>query len=309
MSSYPHLDRLSERLIALWPKHERYVEKSLAKRPPDVMRVSDDLARIIFLIARDVDGGIDRLIADYQYTCEKITLPEEIYFQRHKKYRLSSFADAERECYANAPLMQKYMNGVIVSGVYWSNHAHAFAAFVDDYLPRLPEGADHLEIGPGHGALLHWAAAKPGLGRIEGWDVSPTSIANTRRALTSMGIDRPVELRLGDLFDTARTAEIPPFDSVVMSEVIEHTEDPVGAMRAAAAHLKPGGYLWINVPANSPMPDHIYLVENPEHARRLVEEAGLEVIDTKAFPQTGQTLEQAIRRRVTLSCIVLGRKP
>lgn len=309
MPDYPHLYELSRRLVALWPKHERYVERSLEGRSPETKRVSDDLARIIYLIAETVNGGVDKLILDYQFLCEKITFPEEIYFRRHKKYRLSRFADAERECYANAPLMERYMNGVIVSGIFWSNHAEAFGAFVNDYLPRLPRGADHLEIGPGHGALLHWAAARPEMGRIEGWDVSPTSIANTRAALTTMGIDRPVELRLGDLFDTASTANAPPFDSVVMSEVIEHTEDPVGAMRAAASHLKPGGLLWINVPANSPMPDHIYLVESPEHARRLVEEAGMEVVDVKAFPMTGQTLDQAIRRQLTLNCIVLGRKP
>ena len=76
-----------------------------------------------------------------------------------------------------------------------------------------------------------------------------------------------------------------------------------------ARHLKPGGYVWINVPANSPAPDHIYLVDSPEAACDLVRDAGFEVADWTAFPMSGTTLEKARKRKTAISCIVLGRKP
>jgi 2-polyprenyl-3-methyl-5-hydroxy-6-metoxy-1,4-benzoquinol methylase len=304
-----HLRELVDRLLQRWPEHAKYVAKSIECRDPGVLAVSDELAAIVLTLGAHTDGGIERLLDDYRFLCDEIVRPEEIFFRRNGRYRLSSFADAERECYANAPFMDRYMNGLVLSGVMWSNHAHAFAAFVNDYLPRLPTGAAHLEIGPGHGAFLYFAARSPRIDRLEGWDISPTSIANTRAALTTLRVERPVELKLGDLFDTADGDEDALFDSVVMSEIIEHLEDPIGAMRAASRRLKPGGLLWMNVPANSPAPDHIYLVDGPGHARGLVDKAGLEVIDTQAFPMSGVTLEQAVKGKMSISCVVTGRKP
>ena len=74
------------------------------------------------------------------------------------------------------------------------------------------------------------------------------------------------------------------FDSLVMSEILEHLEEPVAALRAARRVLRSGGLLFVNVPANSPAPDHLFLVESPEHAASLVQQAGFEIIEVQAFP-------------------------
>jgi 2-polyprenyl-3-methyl-5-hydroxy-6-metoxy-1,4-benzoquinol methylase len=304
-----HLDALVARVVARWPDHAGYVAKSIDGRDAGVMAVSDELARIVLILGEAMDGGVDGLVDDYRFLCETIVLPEELHFRRHGSYRLSKFADAERECYANAAFMNRYMYGLLVSNVIWSNHAHAFAAYVNDYLPHLPAGAAHLEIGPGHGLFLFFATRQADLARVEGWDVSPTSIANTRAALTTLGVEQSVELELVNLFDAAAEGQGEGFDSIVMSEILEHLEDPVAAMRAASRHLKPGGRLWVNVPANSPAPDHIFLVNDLEHAVALVKDAGLEVVNSAAFPMSGATLEKAMKRKLAISCVVLARKP
>jgi hypothetical protein len=72
--------------------------------------------------------------------------------------------------------------------------------------------------------------------------------------------------------------------------------------------LKPGGTIWVNVPANSPAPDHIFLVNSPEHACDIVRSAGLEVVHSQGFPMTGATLEKARHRKLAISCVVVGRK-
>jgi len=301
-------DELVKLVIDRWPDHAGYLAKSFQGRDPAVTAVSDELAGIVLTLGAHMEGGVGRLIDDYRFLCEEIVLPEQLHFRRYRRYRLSSFEDAERECYANAAFMDRYMNGLLVSDVVWSNHAHAFTAYVNEYLPRLPKGGRHLEIGPGHGVFLYFAARDPNLGRVAGWDISPTSIANTRAALTALGVDRPVELKLANLFQVAADEAPGGFDGIVMSEILEHLEDPVAAMRAASRHLAPGGLLWINVPANSPAPDHIYLVDGIDHARALVAEAGLEIVDSRAFPMSGATLEEAVQRKLTVSCVVLGRK-
>ena len=306
---YPHLAEITSDILRRWPEHETYIEKSLVNREVDVLRVSDELSNVVLRLAKDIPGGIDTLCDDYRFLCEEIVLPEELHFVRNGRYRLSSFEDANRECYANAPFMNRYMNGLLVSDIIWDNHAHAIGSFINDYLPRLKPGTDHLEIGPGHGIFLYFAAKSPNVASVTAWDVSETSIANTRHALSTLGVDRPVELVLQNLFEVGEADEGGRFDSIVMSEILEHLEDPVAALQAASKWLRPGGYLWINVPANSPAPDHIFLVNNVEHAAQLARDAGLEVVDSKAFPMSGTTLEKAIKRKQAVSCVVTTRKP
>jgi len=303
--AHPALRELTARLVALWPEHADYVEKSFDGRAPEVMESSERIADCALRLARTLPEGLGGLCADYRFLCEQIILPEELYFRRHNRYRLSRFADAYEECYANAPFMARYMNGVLLSHVFWRNHAHAISSYMREFLPSLKPGSDLLEIGPGHGILLYFATQSPNIRSVSGWDVSPTSIAHTSRALETLGVGRPVVLQLQNLFD-AGNAE-PKYDAIVMSEVLEHLEDPIDALHRAKAWLKPGGAIWVNVPANSPCPDHIYLIDSPEHAGEMVRSAGLEVESNQGFPMTGATLEKARKRKLSISCVIVGR--
>ena len=302
MSAHPTLDTLLLRLLARWPEHGDYIDRSFRDRSPDETEVSERIAMCALRLAGRIDGGLDALCDDYRFLCEKIVLPEEMHFRRHGRYRLASFAEARAECYANAPFMARYMNGLMLSNVLWRNHVGAIASYVHDYLPTV--AGDLLEIGPGHGLLLQFAASRAGI-RASGWDISPTSIAQTRAILADLGLAN-VALAEQDLFTADPGAQ--RFDAIVMSEILEHLEDPVAALRAAARWLKPRGTVWVNVPANSPAPDHIFLVESPEHAQDLVRAAGFEVVSSRAFPMTGASLERARKQALTISCVVVGTK-
>lgn len=298
------LDRIRQR----WPAHEKFVRKSFDSRPPAVMETSRRLADCILKLAGGDDAGLDALVDDYRFLCEQIILPEEIHFRRNGTYRLSSFAEAEAECYADPAFMARYMNGLLLSDLMWVNHVNSVTTFIDDYLPRLPANASHLEIGPGHGIFLYFAAVSGRVATVTGWDVSPTSIAHTRNALASLGVPTPPDLRVQNMFDAAPVSDADRFDSVTMSEVLEHLEDPLAALRAVHQVIRPGGLIFVNVPANSPAPDHIFLFENLEQARALVQESGFAIEQTAAFPMVGATLEQAERKKLVVSCVVVGRK-
>ena len=307
LTNYPSLDRLTSRLLERWPDHKSYIDKSFDGRSVEVMDTSEEIAGCALKLAECMEGGLDGLCNDYRFLCEEIVLPEEWHFRRHDRYRLSSFADAMRACYANPPYMSRYMNGLLVSNVLWDNHTHAISSYINEYLPSLPPGSSLLEIGPGHGLFLYFAARNPAVELIAGWDVSPTSIAHTRNALATLGITRSAHLTQQNMFDAKPRSDGARYDAIVMSEILEHLESPVEALTCAARWLRPGGTIWVNVPANSPAPDHIYLVNSPEHAEELVREAGLEVQKSHAFPMTGATLDKARKRKLAISCVVVGR--
>jgi 2-polyprenyl-3-methyl-5-hydroxy-6-metoxy-1,4-benzoquinol methylase len=102
---------------------------------------------------------------------------------------------------------------------------------------HLPRGGRILEVGCGTGGLLV-AAARAGL-TIEGVDIASRWLVVARRRLADRGLSAPL---------LAASAERLPwadgrFDAVVADSVLEHLDDPSGALREWARVLRPGGRL------------------------------------------------------------------
>ncbi|HVX37300.1 MAG TPA: hypothetical protein VHC71_13885, partial [Hyphomicrobium sp.] len=94
LKAYPNVAKLAGEVLALWPEHARYLEKSFADRDAAFMRHSERLSGMIVALSASVDGGLPALARDYRFLCEQIVLPEELYFRRNGRYRLEKFEDA-----------------------------------------------------------------------------------------------------------------------------------------------------------------------------------------------------------------------
>jgi len=96
-----------------------------------------------------------------------------------------------------------------------------------------------LEAGCGRGIL------RSEIERITQWTVDGADINETalRRAVPGRGRTLLYNLydRNPDFHDT--------FDGIVLFDVVEHVQEPEQFLEAASWHLKPGGWLAINVPA------------------------------------------------------------
>ena len=248
---------------------------------------------------------LPRYCDDYRWMCQNF-VEEELFFRRHKRYRLQSFADADREVYSNKSYMSRYVNGILLSQLFWHNHAAALELFRSRFLTRLPAAYRHLEVGPGHGLFLSFAAADQRCGSATAWDVSAQSIQQTRAALGKLGISMPVTLVLQDILQAPRQGQ--RFDSAIISEVLEHLEKPQVALGTLFESLHAGGHLFVNVPINSPAPDHIYLWTAPEQIRALVTDAGFAVDELHLLPMTGYSIDRALKMDASISCVVIGRR-
>lgn len=306
----PATEKVVGSLLATWPEHAKFIRHSFADRSPELAATRETVASLLLRVASDSGRPLASWMEDYRFLCEGIVFPEELFFRRNDRYRLSTFADALATVYNDPVFMARYMNGLFVSDVLWSNHARAMQHFRDAYLAKLPVGGEHLEIGPGHGMLLHLAIESGRFDAMTAWDVSPTSVTHTRHMLSVIGHPDSVNVVQQSFLEPDLLKENSGrFSTVVLSEVLEHLEHPEPAMRTIGQLLDPKrGTVWINVPANAPAPDHLFLLRSLEQLKELLRSVGLEVVDSAAFPVTGATFEKAVRDSLPVSYVVVARR-
>ena len=297
------LGKLIQEQLNVFPEHSNYLHKRFSDRSSESLEFDESTAKKIVKIT----GEGEELITycnDYKYLTE-IVLEEEIYFRRHREYRLKTFSEAEAEVYSNRTFMTRYMNGLLLTQLWWHNHSNVLRFYCDQFLSTNPANVSHLEIGPGHGLYLYLATTIGNPVSVTGWDISPSSVELVQHCLDRLGCGRSVNLQLKDMFEP--TPET--FGSVTFSEVLEHLEDPEIAMKAIANLLEPEGRVFIHAPVNSPAPDHLTLFRKPEEVVDIVSGAGLEIIQTLFAPTTtASSLKKAREREMAISVAVIARK-
>ena len=294
------------RQLKITPVHATFLSKRFAQVDPLEAILLERLAQVILELA---GAQLTQYCLDYDWLAGTV-LEEELFFRRHGRYRLQTLKQATAEFYSRPALMTRYMNGLLMSQLWWANHTRALVCYEEDFLGGAAGCC--LEIGPGHGLLMQ-LAARSGFESVEALDISEASLALTRAALLRMGVAADscrFAFHSGDLFDPGIMAPFANrFDGVVFSEVLEHLDRPSEAMRILFDITRPGGRVFLHVPVNSPAPDHLFLLRSPEEARSFVAGFGFEVRVVRFLPGANLTLEKAIRTASTISCVFVLEKP
>lgn len=303
LENCPALSRICGAVLEAWPEHSVFLELRFAESNEQSLPITEEMAELVLRIIGD---DLTVFIAGYRWMCEAF-VAEDLHFRRTGSYRLTTFEDAYREVYSRPDYMQNYLRGILLSQVLWANQATSFHFYLERFLKRIKSGADYLEIGPGHGLLLYFAARSPLIGSITGWDVSESSLAMTRHTMETVGVQYPFRLELQNILEPPSVQEV--YDAVVLSEVLEHLDRPEAALATVFQALKPGGLAFFNVPVNSPAPDHIYHWGSPVEVEELVKLAGFTIVDSDAAPTTGYSLDRALRRKVTINSLIVAARP
>ena len=302
LSAYPSMSSVVSSVLEAWPEHLAYCTARFRDNDPGFLDRTEEFAT---LVVKSTGDDLPGYCKDYRWMCEAF-LNEEVFFRRHGHYRLSTFGEANAEIYSNHAYMSRYVRGILISQIIWDPHARAFDLFRTEFLGKMPADAHYVEVGPGHGFFLYFASICPQIASLEGWDVSDSSIRETRAALGKLGVTRDIEIVHQDILEApSRHNE---FDAAVISEVLEHLERPDQALRTLHSALKPGGRIFINAPINSPAPDHIYLWTETDEFTQFVEAQGFRIDSAHFLPVTGVSLERAVKKKLSVSCIVIATK-
>ena len=303
LKEHPTLLKFTKAQLEAWPDHDLFLAKTFKEYPKDLIETLEDIA---ILIDSLIEKELPLFTNNYKWMCDRFK-EEQLYFHRNKKYRLNTIEEAKEKIYDNDEYMSKYIRGILLSQLFWPNHARAFYFYKTQFLPKNKENYSHLDIGAGHGLFLALTALDPKHGQLEAWDISATSLQETKNTLKTMNITEEINVLEQDVLDDSGIRD--RYDSLICSEVLEHTEDPESGLRHILSILKPGGRAFINVPVNSPAPDHLFLWRSTDEVRSLFTEIGFVIEEFEEYPATGISLDRAKRLNLDISCVAILKKP
>ena len=201
------------------------------------------------------------------------SLRNQSFYEKHRRYRASSYAECVDAYYHNADHMIRcYLPGMYLSHLLWPQHYNMLCGFRDGMLRRLEQPKLFFEVGVGCGMYSKvLLAAFPGDPRHR-LRHQPLCAEIHQRPRHPVRPWRP-------LYD--RAARHPPWlswgcDFLVCQEVLEHLENPEEFCRWLFDMVKPGGHAYITAAVNAAHSDHIFHFRDPLQLEAMLRAAGFQ---------------------------------
>lgn len=250
--------------------------------------------------------AIDTIVEGYVYFTGTV-INETKYFQEHGSYRYSSFDEVNRNVYANEKNMTLYMLGLSLAEYLWETTLRIHRFFEKEI--RNTYGDCYLEIGPGHGKYFSEAYELGHFKRYVGIDISQTAIAMTesymKRQKSNQSSSKDYTLICQDVvsWDTHER-----YDFIVIQEVLEHLEDPLGMLKKLRELLSVDGTAYALMPICAPSAQHIFLFRDTTHVRELVGKAGLEIVKEEYVTANSVSIETAEKKKLPINACLIVKK-
>lgn len=234
------------------------------------------------------DGDVERLIEAFAVTSIDF-LRLQARFYETGRYARTDTEGLVDDLYGDDEKMSGYyLDGLALTYALWPNHADLLRHFVTRFVAALATGSRVVEVGPGHGLMAALLLARCADSTYVGLDISASSLRHAASSLEAAGVPpNRYELHLGNVTGNAlEPITDRPFDAALCCEVLEHVDDPRSIAQALHDAIKPGGVAFVSTVANLEAEDHVYLFDDADQIRRLLEQAGFEVVDeqVRALP-------------------------
>jgi SAM-dependent methyltransferase len=194
-------------------------------------------------------------------------------------YQNSSYDECNAAVYSQREVMDDYLWGVFLTNFLWSHHMELSLFFRDRFLARLPSTPEMIEIAPGHGGWGVWALSNRPDARLNGFDISPSSMAIANLVAGAAGVSDRATYTLQDALNLGGMAH-GSADAVICSFLIEHLEQPERLVEVIAHLLKPEARAYLTGALTAAQVDHIFEFRRESELVAMCEKYGLRVLET-----------------------------
>jgi SAM-dependent methyltransferase len=272
----PHLEELFSYLKKRHPRSVRGVEEARAGIPGRF----DAMAEMFlgWLVAGRGEEGIAQAADAFVQFTTDVNLAQARY-EADGHYENKSFAEVYANHYSQNETMSGYLWGIYLTNFLWAHHAEISVFYRDYFLSKLSPSAKLVEIAPGHGGWGVWALNTLPEARLEGFDISNSSIEIATCVSRAAGYgDRATYTERNALDLQQMPADYA--DGVICSFLIEHLENPQQLFAVVSHLLKPKGIGYVTGALTAAQVDHIYEFRQESELVRMAEEHGLRVLST-----------------------------
>lgn len=258
------------------PRNLRGLEEARAVDPDRFDRLADKV--LGWALEARGDGTLERTVDAFARFSSDVIFAQARY-EASGHFEHSSFEECQRAVYDQPEVMEGYLWGVMLTNVLWAHHFELCRFFARSFLPRLPPAAAIVEIAPGHGGWGVWALSERPDARLEGFDISASSVAIASAVAKAAGVADRARYRRLDARAIAE-ADRPAADAVICCFLIEHLEAPDDLIDTIAGLLPPGAFAFVTGTLTAAQVDHIYEFRHESELVSMCERHGLRVLET-----------------------------
>ena len=270
---------------SIYPKTHAFVQELETNNFHAVLDQINDLAsefgdeyfilteRLLLLSERIGGTPLNSII---EYTVHY--LREQVSYLATGQYSNVDFNEVFESVYDNEEIMKAfYLEGLMLTHGFWKIHFLIHKYFTDEFVPQITAGAYGSEFGYGHGLyLLEILNAYPDV-KTKSFDISKYSQEFAHKLLLASDIDSVrFDLQIADMRNRFPLDD-ESIDWAILAEILEHIPDPAYALSEIARCTKDGAPIFITTVVDSNALDHIYMFENPDEIRHMIENAGITI--------------------------------
>lgn len=229
-----------------------------------------------WLVKVDGEDVLEKIVDGYASFTLEVNRAQQAY-ERRGCYEFTSFAEANARVYQQADYMRNYYQGVFAILFCWSHYVELMDFYLHRFVSKLSEGT-LLEVAPGHGAWGVLALDHCPKLRLQGLDISPTSLEMAPKMAFGAGVQDRCTYTLGDAAEITREHQ---YDAAVCSFMLEHLENPAQFCQDFAACLKPGALAYVTLALTAAQTDHIYEFKRESEAILFAEQARFDILEVR----------------------------
>ncbi len=209
-------------------------------------------------------------------------LREQVSFSATGQYSNVDFNDVFENVYDNEKVMKAfYLEGLMLTHAFWKIHFLIHRYFTDQFVPQISAGAYGSEFGYGHGLYLAEIFDTYPNVRTKSFDISKYSQEFAEKLLLTAGIDPArFDLQIADMRKRFPLDD-ESIEWAIFAEILEHIPDPAYSLSELARCVKDAAPVFITTVVDSNAIDHIYMFENPDEVRDIIENAGFTIMSEK----------------------------